>query len=65
MSSLFNMLAELTGQENSSLADAIGADESATSELSSATPPAPKALRHCRAPSSATTTEVFSTASAI
>lgn len=39
MSSLFQMLADLTGQENASLADAIGADESATQNATRAALP--------------------------
>jgi hypothetical protein len=39
MSSLFSMLAELTGQENASLAEAIGADESATQNATRAALP--------------------------
>ncbi|MGB5303161.1 MAG: DUF937 domain-containing protein [Gemmatimonadota bacterium] len=39
MSSLFTMLAELTGRENSSLAESIGADESATQNATRAALP--------------------------
>ncbi len=39
MSSLFTMLAEMTGQENASLANAIGADESATQNATRAALP--------------------------
>jgi len=39
MSSLFTMLAEITGQENASLANAIGADESATQNATRAALP--------------------------
>jgi len=39
MSSLFTMLAEMTGQESSSLAEAIGADESATQNATRAALP--------------------------
>lgn len=39
MSSLFDMMAELTGRENASLANAIGADESATQNAARAALP--------------------------
>jgi hypothetical protein len=39
MSSLFTMLAEMTGQQNAGLADAIGADESATQNATRAALP--------------------------